>query len=296
VRAAVNDKNGGQQPSRRSGAMARREGGRTARPTIDEIAGHHQKTMTIIWTKRKSIVLLAVMTLVVAGLIPWAVKVHREHRRWMWRVQDPTPELIWKATPQVTIVRTKFQGIRWVNATNGFVGIAQPASIVVASAYGMWATRLIENTPLPVGKYDLIVNLPENRMEAFRNEVKKLFGVVAHRETRPTDVLLLQVKTPDAPGWVRSRPGIEFSERQANGEYIWTGAWAGRLEGLLGFYFEKPVINQTGLYGPYDFRLKLDWKKRDPAAVKRDLQESLGLELVPAKQPIEVLVVEKAKD
>jgi uncharacterized protein (TIGR03435 family) len=250
----------------------------------------------MIWTKRKTVALAAVLVLAAVALTPWAVKKYREHRRWLWRVQDPTPELIRKATPQVTLVRTKFQSIRWVNATNGFVGIAQPARIVVASAYGMWATRLIEDTPLPVGKYDLIVNLPRDATEAFRNEVKKQFGVVAHRETRPTDVLLLKVKTPDAPGWVRSRPGTEFRERQANGEYIWTGAWANRLEGLLGFYFGKPVINQTGLGGPYDFRLKLDWKKRNPAAVKRDLEENLGLELVPAKQPIEVLVVEPAKD
>jgi uncharacterized protein (TIGR03435 family) len=248
------------------------------------------------WTKRKTLVLAAVMVLVAAALTPWVVKKYREHRQWMWRVQNPTPELIRKAPPQVTLVRTKFQNVRWVTADNGFVGIAQEARIVVGVAYGMWATRLIEETPLPLSRYDFIVNRPGDSREAFREEVKKQFGVVAHRETRPMDVLLLKVKTPDAPGLTPSQPATAFSERRGNGEYVWTAAWIGQLEGVLGFFFEKPVINQTGLNGPYDFRLKLNWEKRNPAAVKRDLQDSLGLELVPARQPIEVLVVERAKD
>jgi uncharacterized protein (TIGR03435 family) len=258
------------------------------------------------WSKMKTIVVSATIILVTAAAVTsLAMNHYKEHRHWMWRVQEPTPDLIRKATPQVTIVSTKFKSTRWVTtddrsarriaANDSFAGIAQPARIVVGAAYSMWGTHLVEDTPLPMGRYDFIANLPDGSLEAFQAEVKKQFGVVAHRETRPTDVLLLRIKTPDAPGLLPSQHSSVYSERQENGEYILTHGPINRLEGLFGFYFEKPVINQTGLNGLYDFRLKVDWKKRDPAAVKQDLLDQLGLELVPSREPIEMLVVEKVK-
>ena len=88
-----------------------------------------------------------------------------------------------------------------------------------------------------------------------------------------------------------SRPGTRFE----NGEYFWTDRPFYEVVGVLGFYFEKPVIDQTGFNGLYDYQLKVDWKRHDAATLKQDLLDQLGLELVPGRQPIEVLVVEKAK-
>jgi len=60
--------------------------------------------------------------------------------------------------------------------------------------------------------------------------------------------------------------------------------------------FQIPVVDETGLDGAYNIDLR--WKvKTDPSAnrkaVKQALIEQLGLELVPAHKPVEMLIVEK---
>ncbi len=58
-----------------------------------------------------------------------------------------------------------------------------------------------------------------------------------------------------------------------------------------------PVIDDTGLSGRYDLEFKWpeDPVNPDPEVLKPALLDQLGLELTPAIQTIEVLVVEKAK-
>jgi uncharacterized protein (TIGR03435 family) len=70
----------------------------------------------------------------------------------------------------------------------------------------------------------------------------------------------------------------------------------------LGFLLGVPVVDETGLTGSYDFELRWsgdfdlakssDQKKQ----VERALREQLGLELVPDRRPIEMLVVERVKN
>jgi len=61
-----------------------------------------------------------------------------------------------------------------------------------------------------------------------------------------------------------------------------------------------PVIDQTGLTNAYDLDLTWEVKGRGWAnptrpVLDRILLGQLGLELVPSREPIELLVVEKAK-
>jgi uncharacterized protein (TIGR03435 family) len=70
---------------------------------------------------------------------------------------------------------------------------------------------------------------------------------------------------------------------------------AANLEGFLG----KPVVNETKLTNHYDFQLLWDETGAEDATRGRivaAVREQLGLEVTPAKRPIEVLVVEAAKD
>jgi uncharacterized protein (TIGR03435 family) len=69
--------------------------------------------------------------------------------------------------------------------------------------------------------------------------------------------------------------------------------FAGELE----YYFEIPVIDRTGIEGRFDIDLKWDEpdrQHRNPEAFKQVLLDQLGLELVPSREPIEMLVVEKS--
>jgi uncharacterized protein (TIGR03435 family) len=57
-----------------------------------------------------------------------------------------------------------------------------------------------------------------------------------------------------------------------------------------------PVIDETGLTGSYDFDLHWNGRSNNQnQEIQRALKEQLGLELVPARRSIEMLVVEKTK-
>jgi uncharacterized protein (TIGR03435 family) len=63
-------------------------------------------------------------------------------------------------------------------------------------------------------------------------------------------------------------------------------------------YFDKPILDQTGLTGNYDVSLEVASNTDRAAemdAIASALPAQLGLELVPSRQALELLVVEKAK-
>lgn len=115
-------------------------------------------------------------------------------------------------------------------------------------------------------------------------------------------MLLLKVKTPDAPGLEPpnpqggsdyANPGRYFCDDRAlsyaNPPYLGLTRF---LEGIFG----KPIIDQTGL--TQHFRIDLRWSapdSRQREAIKQAMIEQLGLELVPGGEFVEMLVVEKAK-
>jgi len=71
---------------------------------------------------------------------------------------------------------------------------------------------------------------------------------------------------------------------------------ASALESYLG---EIPVVDQTGVASRFDIDISWDdsgkFHPSNPEGLKRALQNQLGLELVPGRKPIEMLVVKKAK-
>jgi uncharacterized protein (TIGR03435 family) len=62
--------------------------------------------------------------------------------------------------------------------------------------------------------------------------------------------------------------------------------------------FERPVLDKTGLKGSFDFVFKYAQDFSEPDAgpsLFRVIQEQLGLKLVPAKGPVEILVIDRAE-
>jgi uncharacterized protein (TIGR03435 family) len=60
--------------------------------------------------------------------------------------------------------------------------------------------------------------------------------------------------------------------------------------------FQLPVIDQTGL--TEYFNIDLRWDARNPdqlEAIKQAMLRRLGLELAPARQPLEMLVMERTR-
>jgi len=68
-----------------------------------------------------------------------------------------------------------------------------------------------------------------------------------------------------------------------------------RLAQRLGTTAQRPVLDQTGLPGDFDYILEFDDGGVSRPTLFTALQEQLGLRLQPSRTPIDVLVIESAE-
>jgi uncharacterized protein (TIGR03435 family) len=118
--------------------------------------------------------------------------------------------------------------------------------------------------------------------------------------------LLLTAKRRGAPGLkpTSSKAGNSFSSDQV-GHLRRTDGPIDYLIYDLQYYLQVPIIDRTGLAGRFDVDLTWDDEKKwddtghysfsNPDGLKQALLDQLGLELVPSREPTEMVVVERAK-
>ena len=171
------------------------------------------------------------------------------------------------------------------------LGIAQPLKAILSAAYGgMSPFRMVLQTNLPEGKYDFISNLPKGSEEAFQFAVQDKFRLSAKREIREMEVLLLTVKRPNAEGLSLSE--TEGGSAQSGpGRFSCVNQPISCLSSFLENTLEIPVVDNTGLTDAFDIDLTFN----GPDGLKQVLLNELGLELMPGRKPIEMLVVEKGR-
>jgi uncharacterized protein (TIGR03435 family) len=261
------------------------------------------------WTKAKTAIVVGVGVLLAAGTATVTLKEIQKHEFGdTWRTQDVLTmfKKVNQVPPQVRVLPSKFRPTKfrprgdWLFSHGKTMGVAVPAEIVVTAAYGCeLPDRVVLTTSLPDGNYDFIANLPEGNHEALQRVIRQQFGVVAKWEMLETNVLLLTVKIPNAPGLSPT------AKKQSPAEYYGTtsyGAVDKPLTNLVNFLEANaglPVVDQTGLTGRFDFDLKwIESKVQQtqglPGPLRLALIDQLGLELVPGREPVEMLVIEKA--
>jgi uncharacterized protein (TIGR03435 family) len=258
------------------------------------------------WTKAKTIIVVGASVLLTVGTTTVTIKEIAAHRaEASWRIPNPNAN---RAPLLVKILPAKFPDS--VNALNvgsrgdNWVGVGQPVFEIARVAYGWRPGRIRFAGTQPRERYDFISTLPRATGPALQAELKKQLGFVGHREMRDTDVLVLKVRRPNAPGLKPPTGG--GSDYSNNGYYHCNNSplssdsgWYPGISRFLEDYFETPIIDQTGL--TQNFHIDLKWeelgKQRDPDhdALKQSLLDQLGLELVPSNMPVEMLVVEKVK-
>ena len=115
------------------------------------------------------------------------------------------------------------------------------------------------------------------------------FRVEVNREPRSTKVHVLQ-KIPERTPELESS---EFTSRLLTGKrgnFKVTGVELRDLARLLKRELDRPVLDETGLEGRYDFELL--WDIRDPISVLDYVRDELGLELRPQVREMENLIVQ----
>ncbi|HYV27052.1 MAG TPA: sigma-70 family RNA polymerase sigma factor [Candidatus Eisenbacteria bacterium] len=274
------------------------------------------------WTKAKSVIAVSVGVLLAAGTTTLTVIEIQMHRTSPWQDMVDGGQQALKAldttAPQVTIVRSKFAANQRHNRLIDDLGSPDRWRFIGTHAAPWEIVRdAIAHNPnvnvdlpfyvvlpadMPGGYYDLIANLPNGSLGSLLESVKKKFGLIGKYEMRDMDVLLLEVDHPNAPGL---KPGTALSPGQtpqltrvSQGVAFYKNRPIFHLARRLEVDLQIPVVDQTGLTGNYDLDVPESFggtpaEKLEEA--RRWLRDDFGMKLVPARQPREVLVIEKVK-
>jgi uncharacterized protein (TIGR03435 family) len=274
------------------------------------------------WTKLKtSVGVVGAVLLAVAGTTTLSFKViahYREEAVWtsikhVVDVATSSPKFISRSDVQqmqsvskmVSIRPTQFaskidDGFLQNTGSPTLLGIAMPASELVARAYGINRIRIVNPETLPPGKYDFVVNVPDRQKEALQTAIKDKFGLTAIHVMRETNVLVLAVARTEAPGLHPGSRSIYQPERffgkgtPTDGHILYHNHDLNGIAWLLEHHLGIPVINETGIKGFYNFQLDDDLTP-DLQAVNQSLLYQLGLQLTPATQMIDMLMVKRVK-
>jgi uncharacterized protein (TIGR03435 family) len=249
------------------------------------------------WTKAKTAIIAGVVVLLAAGTTTITVKKIEQYKADdLWRVQNISTKILDQVSPQVKILPSKFSSGGTATKNNKMMGTGSDVTNIVRMAYEFRSpVRIIFSTELPKRKYDFMANLPSGNAEALQREIRKQFGVIAKRETQETDVLLLAIKSPNAQGLKPSETQVGSSQSTRPNEISCENESISHVAETLEEILRVPVVDKTGLTENFDIDLK--WERNDPRhdSLKQALLDQLGLELVPDRQPVEMLMVEKVK-
>jgi uncharacterized protein (TIGR03435 family) len=123
------------------------------------------------------------------------------------------------------------------------------------------------------------------------------FKLVFHRESRPTQVYVLEA----------SRNGSKLEKAEDGESNTFAGRGSIRAERttmdrfaeVLSLHLELPVVNRTGIEGKYNLTLKwapdLQGQNSDGPTIFTAIQEQLGLRLRSEKIPVETFVIDRAE-
>jgi uncharacterized protein (TIGR03435 family) len=126
------------------------------------------------------------------------------------------------------------------------------------------------------------------------------FNLQVHRELKPLSVYELTVgqngsKLTEAPAG-NAKPSLM---QHTPGHLAGTSVNLATLVQVLQWHLGMPIVDKTGLKGAYDFALTVEGGPRplpeDPARLVKAVSEQLGLELKPATDTMEVLVIDHAE-
>jgi uncharacterized protein (TIGR03435 family) len=158
--------------------------------------------------------------------------------------------------------------------------------------------------------WDLSAKLPPNMPteqeplyrraeQMLRNFLTEEFKLRTHRETKEFPVYALAVAKNGSK--LKPSAASQFNVKFGRGRLEFHHQSISGLARYLSQAADRPVIDQTGLQGFFDFTLEWtpDTPQPDPTAsgpsIYTAIEEQLGLKLQPEKSPVEFLVIDHAE-
>ena len=269
------------------------------------------------WTKMKTAVVVGAGVLLAAGTATVLAEKNAQPKL-VWTnpawADDPK---YWSSDPRVLANNPKaliFRPTQFPNdeavmtacgksaGPNRFMAKNERLSRILARAYNAWSSRVILPSDISTARFDMMITLVSQPIQArdiYQQMLKERFGFVGHRETRDVDVFGFKVAKTPAKGLSISTGG-KFYRKIGNSEIVlhnlYLHEFCFQLEEQLG----EPVIDNSdltkaGVHYDIDLRWQTQPNQTKEQAIKQALLDQLGLELVPRREPIEMLVVEKVK-
>ncbi len=237
-----------------------------------------------------------------------------------WAIPEPGKVMPVDADPgwEVATIKPTDPAIRRDNiAIQGrhFVIENHTVEDMVTFAYGIQQQQ-VQGGPawFSSDKYD-VDGVPDVEGQPNRRQMQMLvqklladrFGLVFHREKKEMGVYVITVskagqKMTKSLGDPNGLPN-QSGNGDANGRVDrYTNVTMGDFAFILQFFLNKPVVDQTGLAGRYDFVLK--WTRDDAnvsdvatayPGIFTAIEEEIGLKLEPTRAPVDVVVVDKVE-
>lgn len=180
------------------------------------------------------------------------------------------------------------------------VALGVPLAAMISYAYGPsrhyvhWSTnRVILGPGVSDGKVDFIITMPDLRHEILQAKINMALGFMAHRELREADACALVVCNPNAAGLSVAKADNSSDSRSDRGPFTFTNEPIDDLRDYLEVALGKPVVDETELSQEYNGSLQ--WNPDAPdkfQEMTNVLNRQFGLELLPRREPVEMLVVE----
>jgi uncharacterized protein (TIGR03435 family) len=227
------------------------------------------------------------------------------------KAQAQTFEVASVKPAALPVVREGGNRSRIEHTPNSLTMLNVALSDCVQWAYGV-AFFQVSASHLSPDSYDILAkagtSVPVSQLRMMLQDLlANRFKLVVHRETRMLSVYELVVakggpKLP-AANVATSSPQVHAAEslpRIKNGAFLFADAsmaeFAQMLTQLRGI--DLPVVDRTGIAGTFDVVLKTApaaTHEGDTAALFAIIEDQLGLKLVAAKAPIEVMVIDHAE-
>ena len=180
------------------------------------------------------------------------------------------------------------RGSSWRRNANEVKLIAFRPENMVQTAFGAPQGRILVEAELPEQKYDVVVNMggrPDLVEPMMQQAILAVLGVEAVWEERLADAYVL--RTSGEPK-LKPMPAQRGSYSRSSRGTLETSSVQG-LANMAAAMLGRPVLDETGLEGSYRIKLKFD--SDDPLSIIRAIDDTLGLELVPEKRQVRMLIV-----
>jgi uncharacterized protein (TIGR03435 family) len=219
-------------------------------------------------------------------------------------VHVPGVEL--SSVPGVSIKRVVRDGMG-AGFSSGPESIEAEASLLrdlICNALSNWREfDVVFDAPVPEGHYDVEIKVPtgsgQSPEDLFKTALREVFGLATRREVRSREVFEL-AREPDAPLGIQFLDAQEYppgrreeSNRASDGRHF--QQLKGEMKYLVSWLeevVESPVLDRTSITDP--FEITLEWDRSAGGSLIEALKQK-GFRLTPARRPVEVLVIEKAR-